>query len=83
MRKCVKDVTFSDGTVIPKGTFVVLATQHIHNDDEFYENATTFDPMRFAKLREGEEGEGLDVLKYQFSSTNTEYLPFGHGRHAW
>ncbi|KAF9237109.1 cytochrome P450 [Melanogaster broomeanus] len=77
-RKALKDFTFSDGTVIPKGAFVTVASTAMHHDNEFYENADMFDPFRFSNMRD-EEGEGV---KHHFVSTNPEYLTFGHGRHA-
>jgi len=78
-RMAMKDFTFSDGTFIPKGTLVVVPSRCLHLDNEHYENAHVFDPFRFSDMRD-EEGEGT---KHQFVSTNTEYLPFGHGKHAW
>ncbi|KIK97710.1 hypothetical protein PAXRUDRAFT_198861 [Paxillus rubicundulus Ve08.2h10] len=74
----MKEFTFSDGTVLPKGTIVTIASQAIHLDDGIYENAETFDPLRFANMPE-EDGEGV---KHSFVSTHPEYLSFGHGRHA-
>ena len=38
-----------------------------------------FDPLRFADMR-SEEGASI---KHQFVSTSPEYVPFGHGKHAW
>ncbi|KAG8219271.1 cytochrome P450 [Butyriboletus roseoflavus] len=78
-RKALKDFTFSDGTFVPKSTTMLAPIQSIHYDEEYYGNAHAFEPFRFADLRE-EDGEGM---KYQFTSTTTNYLPFGHGRHAW
>ncbi|KAG8219275.1 cytochrome P450 [Butyriboletus roseoflavus] len=78
-RKALKDFTFSDGTFVPKGTTILAPIRSIHYDEEYYGNAYAFEPFRFADLRE-EDGEGM---KYQFTSTTTNYLPFGHGRHAW
>ncbi|KAF9235145.1 cytochrome P450 [Melanogaster broomeanus] len=77
-RRAMKDFTFSDGTVIPKGTFLAFAGQSTHLDSEFYENPDVFDPFRFSNTR-AEDGEGL---KRQFVSTDPEYLAFGHGKHA-
>ena len=77
-RKAVKDFTFSDGTFIPKGTSVVAAARCLHLDDEYYDNPHVFDPFRFANMRDDEHD-----TKHQFVSTSTEYLPFGHGKHAW
>ncbi|KAF9233836.1 cytochrome P450 [Melanogaster broomeanus] len=80
MRRAPKDFTFSDGTMIPKGTMVSFASRFTHLDNELYENAETFDPFRFSDMRDREEdGEGA---KYQMASTSPEYLAFGHGRHA-
>ncbi|KAH7908171.1 cytochrome P450 [Hygrophoropsis aurantiaca] len=77
-RKALKDVTLSDGTIIPKGTIVAIASHATHRDEAVYDNAEVFEPFRFADLRE-EEGE---AVKHQMVSTSLEYLPFGHGRHA-
>ncbi|EIW87324.1 cytochrome P450 [Coniophora puteana RWD-64-598 SS2] len=77
-RKAMQDFTFSDGTFIPKGANVSIASVVAHYDEKSYKDASEFDPFRFSDIREG-EGEGV---KHQFVSTNAEYLPFGHGRHA-
>ncbi|GBE89830.1 Cytochrome P450 monooxygenase paxP [Sparassis crispa] len=77
-RKAMKDITLSNGTMIPKGTLIVAAAAPMHLDKENYLNADVFDPFRFSNLRAG-EGEGT---KYQFVSTSPEYIPFGHGKHA-
>jgi len=77
-RKAMKDFTFSDGTVVPKGTSVVAASRSIHLDNELYENADMFEPFRFANMRE----EDRDSVKHRYISTNLEYLSFGHGKHA-
>lgn len=75
----MKDFTFSDGMFIPKGTLILAPSQCLHLDNEHYDNARVFDPFRFSDMR-GEEGEGA---KHQFVSTSLDYLPFGHGKHAW
>ncbi|KIJ05676.1 hypothetical protein PAXINDRAFT_21085 [Paxillus involutus ATCC 200175] len=77
-RKAMKDFTFSDGTVLPQGTIIGAASQAIHLDNRIYDNAGTFDPFRFADMRDA-DGEGT---KHSFVSTNPEYLPFGYGKHA-
>ncbi|TDL22830.1 cytochrome P450 [Rickenella mellea] len=78
MRLAVEDYTFSDGTYIPKGTLMSVASAATHHDPSVYENANEFHGFRFADLRE-EDGEGT---KHQMVSTSSEYLAFGHGRHA-
>jgi len=77
-RKALKDFTFSDGTRIPKGGIVSVASLYRHRDDDVYPHAGTFDGFRFSEIREEDEG-----TKHQMVATSTEYLPFGHGRHAW
>ncbi|TDL22831.1 cytochrome P450 [Rickenella mellea] len=78
LRLAVDDYTFSDGTFIPKGTMMSVASGATHHDPSVYENANEFHGFRFADLRE-EDGEGT---KHQMVSTSSEYLAFGHGRHA-
>ena len=51
----------------------------MHYDEALYEDAETFDPWRFARMRES-EGEST---KHQFVNTSVDYIPFGHGKHAW
>ncbi|EPQ50638.1 cytochrome P450 [Gloeophyllum trabeum ATCC 11539] len=77
-RLALKDFVFSDGTFIPAGTMVSVAAGPMHHDDDVYANANEFDGFRFANIRE-EEGQGT---KHQMVSTTTEYVSFGHGRHA-
>lgn len=78
-RKAMKDFRFSDGTFIPEGTVIGVATRCIHHDEEFYPNPDVFEPFRFAEMQDN-DGEGG---KFQFVSTSPEYQPFGHGKHAW
>ncbi|KAH0837766.1 cytochrome P450 [Lanmaoa asiatica] len=78
-REARKYFTFSDGTLIPKGTRINAGLIALHYDDALYENSEVFDPFRFADMDE-EDGE---AAKHQFVATSPEYLPFGHGRHAW
>ena len=78
-RKALKDVTLVDGTFIPKGTMVCAASYPMHQDETHYTDAEEFDPFRFSRMRE-KEGEGV---KHQYVNTSANYIPFGHGRHAW
>lgn len=77
-RKAMKDFTFSDGTFIPAGSIISAASVATHTNEEFYDDAQVFNPWRFSDMR-SEEGEGT---KHQMVSTSTEYIAFGHGRHA-
>ncbi|KAK7058630.1 hypothetical protein VNI00_002266 [Paramarasmius palmivorus] len=78
LRKPLQDFTFSDGTVIPAGTFVATATRALHFDESHYTNPDEFDGLRFHRLRE----ELGDNLKYQMVTPGDNYLSFGAGKHA-
>lgn len=78
-RKALKDFTLSDGTFIPAGTFISAASYATHHDTEFYKDPDVFNPWRFSEMRD-EEGEGI---KHQMVSTSSEFISFGHGKHAW
>ncbi|OCH95707.1 cytochrome P450 [Obba rivulosa] len=77
-RLALQDLHLSDGTHIPAGTIIVVAASDTHMDNEYYPDASEFDPFRFSKLREV-AGEGT---KHQFVSTSVDYISFGHGKHA-
>ena len=79
MRKAGKDIVLSDGTFIPRGTLMVTAAHSLHHDDSVYADPDVFDPWRFSRQRE-REGE---AMKHQFVNTSVDYVPFGHGKHAW
>ena len=80
-RIAVKSFTLSDGTYVPKGTAVSCVAAVMHRDPEIYgPNADEFDGFRFSNQLESSPGE---ETKYQMVTTGTEFLPFGHGPHAW
>ncbi|KNZ80774.1 Ent-kaurene oxidase [Termitomyces sp. J132] len=51
-RKVLKDFTFSDGTVVPKGHIIAVPNFAMHYDEENYVDASVFDGFRFSKMRE-------------------------------
>jgi cytochrome P450 len=79
VRRAMTDYTFSDGTVVPKGTLLAAPVSPIQFDDTIYSNPDVFDGFRFSNLR-AVEGESA---KHHSSNTATEFLHFGHGMHAW
>ncbi|KAF8524847.1 cytochrome P450 [Hysterangium stoloniferum] len=82
LRKAMKDFTFSDGTYIPKGATVSALSSARQQDEEVYPNAAIFDPFRFCGLQSN-ESDSLTSSGVNFmTSTDLNYLPFGHGRHA-
>jgi len=78
-RKVLKSYTFSDGTTVPKGTSLGVPITHIQLDDTIYANAFEFKGFRFSELRDT-DGESA---KHHSSNTNTGFMHFGHGHHAW
>ncbi|KAF5349711.1 hypothetical protein D9756_008946 [Leucocoprinus leucothites] len=79
-RKALKDWTMSDGTFIPAGTFIGVASAAMGVDEALFPDARTFRGFRFAEMRQG-DGE-LDSIKHQMVALETDQIVFGHGRHA-
>jgi cytochrome P450 len=75
-RVAVKDFTFSDGTTIPRGSFVSVSTHNAHFNDKVYEDPLRFDGFRFSNMREG------SAKKVGMVSPSQNYLTFGLGRHV-
>ena len=72
------DHTFSNGTTIPRGTFVAVAPQKVHMDESIYPDALTFDPFRFVNLKEQDTtGRRFDMV-----TTSLDSLSFSYGKHA-
>ena len=69
--------TFSDGTYLPKGTYIAVPADAIQLDESNYPDPTSFVPFRF--VDQAKEGSGR---KLNMTATSTDFLPFGHGRHA-
>ncbi|TFK75442.1 cytochrome P450 [Pluteus cervinus] len=67
-----------DGNVIPPGYRVAIDMKAIHYNAKVYPDPFRFDPFRFSKLRETESTD----TKYGFATVDSNYLPFGAGRHA-
>ncbi|KAH9072143.1 cytochrome P450 [Lactarius deliciosus] len=78
-RVVLRPFTLSNGVTVPAGTLVLVPSAAVHMDEEIYPNPEEFDGFRFAKLR---ERDGVAVTGQQATSTSTEYLAFGYGRHA-
>ena len=73
----MKDHTLSDGTFLPKGTWLAATAQAIHLDDANYPNASQFDGFRFSRLPARENDYN------QMVSTSQKFLAFGHGHGSW
>jgi cytochrome P450 len=75
-RKALKDFVLSDGTRIPKGSFVSADAHGRHHDPALYPNPDVFDPFRFV-------GENGSTSANDIFSGGADYLPFSHGNHIW
>ncbi|KAK0244007.1 cytochrome P450 [Armillaria nabsnona] len=73
-----KDFTFSDGTVVPAGAHLSVATAATHFDADKYEDPYEFKPWRFSKMRE-QDGESIH---HQMVTPRLDYILFGTGRAA-
>ena len=69
--------TFSDGTYLPKGTYISVPSHTIHLDESNYPDPTSFVPFRFVDKVKESTGRKVDM-----TATSTDFLSFGHGRHA-
>ncbi|PAV15333.1 cytochrome P450 [Pyrrhoderma noxium] len=78
-RKVVTDYKMSDGTFLPKGTLLAVNQAAAHRNDVTYDRPDEFRPFRFADLRNSSQGEST---RNQMVATSSEFLAFGHGRHA-
>ena len=74
----MNDFKFSDGTTIPRGTFVAVSAIDAHLNDKVYEDPLRFDGFRFSKMRE----DSAKDLKVGIVSSSQDHLAFGHGRHV-
>lgn len=81
-----------EGWFVPYGHSISVAAESRHMDPDVYENPKQYDAFRFSREREAyEAGNSADKsadahLKLQSQSlisTSKDFLPFGHGRHAW
>ncbi|KAK2022647.1 cytochrome P450 [Colletotrichum zoysiae] len=64
-----KEVTLSDGTVLPK-------------DETYYPEANRFNPYRFIDLRSGKAENPLQYQNKELISVTKENISFGFGRHS-
>jgi cytochrome P450 len=90
LRKVMKPISLSDGTRLPAGTSIIAPQAGISHDERFFQDADTFDALRFYRLRERddqrarEEAEGYvgGGNRWLFTSISDTNVNFGAGRHA-
>ncbi|SPO00184.1 related to cycloheximide-inducible protein CIP70 (cytochrome P450 family) [Cephalotrichum gorgonifer] len=83
-RKALKNITLSNGQVIPAGVLIEVAAVGVNHDPAIHADDATFDPLRFYRPRseaEAESGAAAGAAN-QFVSVNQAHLTFGYGRHA-
>ncbi|KAF7523222.1 hypothetical protein G7054_g11845 [Neopestalotiopsis clavispora] len=71
-----QEVTLSDGTVLPKGSRLMVAANF--KDPQVYSEPEGFDAERFVKKRQ----ESGQENGWQLATTTSDYTLFGHGQHA-
>lgn len=64
-RIALKDFTFTDGTFIPKGTNVCIAST-IHHDKDNYANPDIFDGFRFADMGSSASDSGKYQMVFKY-----------------
>ena len=88
-------VVTSSGIKLPEGAHVAVHNYGIQMMDGHYENAATWDPFRFSRMRESLSEETATQDSNQKVASNTikdrqmaavstgpAFLTFGHGKHA-
>ncbi|KAF9453725.1 cytochrome P450 [Macrolepiota fuliginosa MF-IS2] len=80
VRKTIADWTLSDGTTIPAGTYVGVATDAMGKSEKGFKDPLTFKGFRFVGATP--ENEGSDFVRNQMVGLNSDQIIFGHGRHA-
>ncbi|KAJ7185998.1 cytochrome P450 [Mycena filopes] len=75
---------FSDGTFIPSGSFLAVAGRAVQFDPGVYSHPETFDGFRFSRMRDERSHKPTNegIFKSHLVSTTTDYVVFGHGKHA-
>ncbi|KAM5341603.1 hypothetical protein ACJ41O_014634 [Fusarium nematophilum] len=81
------------GWTLPRGAFVTVNLQGTHHDEDIFDDAMSYEPWRYSKIRENweakteddkkaNESEGKKARGLGMVTTSDSHLAFGHGRHA-
>jgi cytochrome P450 len=71
-------IILSDGTRLPTGTHICLASEATSKDPRFIPHADEFDGLRYYNMRQVPE----EAQRHQFATTDKNHLHFGHGKYA-
>ncbi len=97
-RKTCKDFVFSDGTVVPAGVHIVVASLSTHTDEVhtsfFYPDGSSHhfpiqdnyeDPLEFKPWRFSEKTkqEGEGIRQHYMATLSLDFVLFGNGRAQW
>ncbi|KAJ5288996.1 hypothetical protein N7478_002026 [Penicillium angulare] len=78
-RYAEKDTVLSEGTFIPKGSFLIVSCHHMFTQNfGTYDNAGEFDGHRFYNIRQS----GAQEQWTQFAAASEKHVGFGYGQHA-
>jgi cytochrome P450 len=75
-RIVMRDLTLSDGTVLPKGTHLAVPAADITKSTDY---DPEFDGYRYSRRRRVDPAE---AHRHQFATTDKTSLHFGHGKYA-
>lgn len=70
------------GITLPKGSLISFLSQPAQMDEETYQEPHKYDPFRFSRMRDV-ASSSANTNSLSFVSTGSNYLPFGHGKHAY
>ena len=76
----MKSIILSDGTRLPKGVILSAPVRMFSSDPDFVEDPETFDGFRWYK--KSLEAEGHATHNANWTTTSSNNLIFGHGKHA-
>ena len=74
-------VRTEDGIELPKGSLVSVLSYPIHQNEDLFEDATKFDPLRYTRRRDNGNAD-TRAGNLSLVTTGPQFLPFGHGKHA-
>ncbi|KAL8952796.1 MAG: hypothetical protein Q9222_001300 [Ikaeria aurantiellina] len=77
-RLAMEPITLSDGTHLPKNTFIAIPSASILYDPAIVPDPYTFDAFRNYRKRQ-EPGESH---RHQYAMVDKDHMHFGHGKHA-